>query len=162
MKTTQSKKLLLLTLLLPSVLMSCFKVDKDDPSAEKPSGNWVLAGMNHSANVMERSGSNVHFMASPTAMVWARYSAQPTTSISSYKVVKGPAATLAADEMILEIDYGMNESWYSTGTGNYTATVLRDGLGNIRITVPSVTVRHYLNNVIQADSTQGSCVLIYK
>ncbi len=162
MKTISFKQFFLLTLLLSPGLMSCFKVDKDDPSAEKPSGNWLLAGMNHSANVMERSGSNIHFMDSPTDMVWARFSAQPTTSISSYKVVKGPAATLAADEMILQIDYGMGESWYSTGTGNYTATVLGDGLGNIRITVPSVTVRHYLNNVIQNDSTQGSCVLIYK
>ena len=161
MKTPHPKHLFLLTLLLSSILISC-KVDKDDPSAERPSGNWVLAGMNHSTTNMERNGTNVHFIASPTDAVWARFNTQPTGVTNYYKVVKGPAATLAADEMVLQIDYGMGESWYSTGTGNFTATVLRDGLGNIRITVPSVTVRHYINNVIQNDSTQGSCVLIYK
>jgi len=155
-----SRKLFFISMLLTLIFFSC--VDKDDPSAEKPSGNWVLAGMNHSTTVLEKSGGNIRFVASPTDVVWAMFNAQPTTSINTYKVVKGPAATLAADEMVLRIDYGTGESWYSTGTNNPTATVARDGLGNIRITVPAVNVRHFVNNAIQNDSTQASCVLIYK
>jgi hypothetical protein len=147
-------------LMMVIALNAC--VNKDDPTAERPSGNWVFEGMNYSSTNLAKPGNNVHFTASGEDGVWCLFSAQPTTSINAYKIVKGPVASPGANEMVLQVDHGIGDSWYSTGTEQLMATVARDGLGNIRITVPSVNIRHYKNNILQADSTKGSCVLIYK
>lgn len=63
--------------------------------------------------------------------------------------------------MVLQIDNGANESWYSTGEGNKQATVTKDFYGDIKVTVPLVAVRHFTNGVMQNDSTLASADLNY-
>lgn len=137
-------------------------INKDDPAAAKPYANWVFAGQNYSSPTNSIAGTNVHFTNGTTQGVWARFNALPNGFITTYKIIKGPASTLANDEMVLQVDNGANENWYSTGDGNKQAMVSKDYYGDITVTVPPVTVKHFLNGVMQNDSTIASATLFYR
>lgn len=80
----------------------------------------------------------------------------PNGSITTYKLVKGSASTLANDETVLHVDNGVNESWYSKGEGSKLTTVSKYFYGDIKVTLPLVTVKHFINGVMQNDSTTAS------
>jgi hypothetical protein len=149
-------------LLLITLFANGCIVDKDDPTAAKPNANWVLAGQNFSSLTNSSTGTNVHFTNGAAQGIWARFTALPNGSIAAYKIIKGPVSTLASNEMVLQIDNGANESWYSTGEVNKQATVSKDFYGDITVIVPLVTVKHFTNGVMQNDSTTASAVLFYK
>lgn len=150
-----------LTVCLLSVVLMGRACSKDDPSSVRPAANWVLAGQNYSSLSYISAGANVHFADGPTQGVWARFNALPNGSITTYKIIKGPASTLANDEMVLQVDKGVDESWYSTGEGNKLTTVSKDFYGNMKVTVPLVTVKHFMNGLMQNDSTTASADLNY-
>ena len=147
-------------LLMTFLAYGCVK--KDDPNAAKSNANWVFAGQNYSSLTNGSDGINVHFTNGSTQGVWARFNVLPNGSITTYKIINGPASTLENDEMVLQVDNGTNESWYSTGEGNKQSTVSKDYFGDITVTVPLVTVKHFLNGVMQNDSTTASAVLFYR
>ena len=148
-------------LLLLTFLTQGCNANRDDPGAVRPYANWVLTVQNYTSLTNSSSGTNVHFTNGPSQGVWAYFSSLPNGSITTYKIIKGPANTLANNEMVLQIDNGANESWYSTGEGNKQATVTKDFYGDIKVTVPLVAVRHFTNGVMQNDSTLASADLNY-
>ncbi len=136
-------------------------VNKDDPTAEKANATWIFDGQNYSTLQNNSSGSNVHFTLSATESAWALCNALPNGAISSYKIKKGPATSLADNEMVFKIDHGINESWYSTGEGNNYAVVTKGYYGEIKISIPPVAVRHFVGGTMQNDSTVASCEFNY-
>jgi hypothetical protein len=161
LKTIEIMLIKNLTVCLLSVVLMGKACSKDDPSSVKPAANWVLAGQNYSSLTYSGASGNVHFTNGPTQGVWGRFNALPNGSVTTYKIIKGPASALANDEMVLQVDNGVNESWYSTGVGNKLGTVSKDYYGNLKVTVPAITVKHFTNGVMQNDSTTASADLNY-
>ncbi|MEO7446402.1 MAG: hypothetical protein ABIT96_08135 [Ferruginibacter sp.] len=137
-------------------------VNKDDPYAAQANANLVFRGLNYSSGTNNTAGGNVHFTNGTTQGVWARFATLPNGSVSTFKIVRGPASLLANDEMVFQVDFGDTDNWYSTGADNKITTVSKDYYGDVTVTVPPVSVQRFLNGVMQSDSTTASATLFYR